>query len=133
MSQKIKTVKEFLEEKYKLDKTILHWEASGLLDGLDKEGARDLAELLETIATIYLSMSISEDRAATLAFPIARMCFSKLNYLIQNAYKFVVYLNDRVKQEEITWNQMDVSRYQEMDMEAEFCITIANEVKAMKL
>ena len=52
MSQKIKTVKEFLEEKYKLDKTILHWEASGLLDGLDKEGARDLAELLETIATI---------------------------------------------------------------------------------
>jgi hypothetical protein len=133
MAQKIRTVKEFLKEKEKLDKTVMHWEASGLLEGLDKEGARALAELLETLATMYISRPIGDDIAATLAFPIARMCFVNLNYLIQNAHKFVSYLDVRVKQEEAIWNQVNVSRIQEMGMEAELCATIANEVKAMKL
>ena len=133
MSQKIKTVKEFLKEKEKSDKLLLYWEESELLYGLDKEDARALVMLLEELATIYMGRPIESDKAATFAFPIARRCFSTLGYLIQNAHKFVNYLDGRVKQEEINWNQMNVSRNVEMGIEAEFCGTVANEVKAMKL
>lgn len=135
MSQKIRTVKEYLKEKEKSDKNVMHWKESGLLSGLDEEDARTLAELLETLAMIYMSKVSPgyEDKASSFAFPIARMCFFNLSYLIQNAHKFVNFLDGRVKQEEVNWSQMNVDRMEEMNMEAEFCLTVASEVKSMKI
>ncbi len=131
MSQKIRTVKQFTENNNSLLAT---WEETGLLYNLNKKDSLALVNLLQEILFIYNNrISINEDKSAFFAFSISRICFSNLDYLIKNPVRFVHFLDTRVTQEEILWSKVNLNRDQELAIEAEFCQTVANEVKAMKL
>ena len=130
----IKKVKEYLDENDKDKNVFEYWTTFGFLAGLDKDRAMALAKLFESISKILIIENFSVN-TESYAFPIARLCFTQLDYLIKNPYKFLNYLSGRVSQEKIDYDGHEdrttaiVGIFDEIDLYVE----IANEVKAMKL
>lgn len=144
----IKKIKEHIADK-KVEENFIYnkWFDFGFLDGISEEIVRrNLASLFEELCKAILNLEFKSSRTETVFIPIASYCFKYLNYKIQNVYSFLNYIDRRLSQDEnllreeallyragIDNKKIDDIDLERFDWEAEFCVVLANEVKAMKL
>lgn len=126
MSEEIKKIRQFLEDKKQEHNIIINWSPSGLIDGLEEDEKRILALLLEKIAQILLIKRVNSV-VDIIAYPIATRCYRKLNYIIKDALNFIRYLE--IRYPELSEQFSDITEIEEV----EICAILSEEVKRKKL
>ena len=122
---RVKKIKEFLEHQ---KKSILTWESSGLLEGLDSKESGELALKLEDLREILLSGNfVFDERIYYLIFPIVTRSFREYKYLINDCLMVLNYVNSKIA------NLPTELDYNNIVIEAQFCNLIEQEIARLKL
>lgn len=128
MSQKIKTVKKYLETKE--DSFYKTWSSTGILFNLPFEKGYLLSKKLEEMAKLILNNNIAmnTDGIDMLIIPIVARAYHSHNYLI-NSCKHT--LNHVISKKSLIAEFTLVGF--EVDGQAEFCTLMAQEISILKL
>lgn len=125
VDNRVKKIKEFLELQKKATFT---WESSGLLDGLDSKESGGLALKLEELREILLNGNfVFDERIYYLIFPIVTRSFREYKYLINDCLAVLNYVNSKIANLPTEWD------YSNIDIEAQFCNLMAEEIARLKL
>jgi hypothetical protein len=132
MSQKIKTIKEYIA----LQKPSgLDWDKSGILEGLTTEDALILKEKLEEVARIILhgNLILKNKMTETVMFPIVRVTYTKHNYLIRDCLQTILYVDSRLESLKYEMDEAFKTAYYTIDVEAEYTSLLCDEIASLKL
>jgi len=132
VDNKIKTIKEFLEDKKTLIELLggsnCDWNALGFMEGLDETSATALASKLNEIVKLILENTMDFDkRLDVLMIPIVCRAFRVYGHLVNNCMAALIYVNSKIHALPENW------QYNSIDIEAEFCALMAEEIANLKL
>jgi hypothetical protein len=132
VDNKIKTIKEFLEDKKTLMELLggsnCDWSALGFMEGLDETSAAALASKLNEIVKILLhSNFVFDKRLDGLMIPIVCRAFKSYGHLVIDCLAAINYVNSKIDALPENWE------YNSIDLEAEFCNLMAEEIANLKL
>ena len=132
VDNKIKTIKEFLEDKKTLIELLggsnCDWNALGFMEGLDETSAAALASKLDEIVKLILENTLDFDkRLDGLMIPIVCRAFRTYGHLVNNCMAALIYVNSCIKNLPTQWD------YNSIDIEAQFCSLMAQEIANLKL
>ena len=128
---KINKVKEYLSLQ---KETGINWDDTGLLAELSVEHAALLASKFDEIARILLSdVHKIRPETETVIFTIVRRVLTAYNHLIQSCIRTILYVDKRYGEMEFELQELSKKSYNSIDVDAEFCAALAEEIANLKL